>query len=239
MIDALKQKPNINVKVILEEQDTLLSSEPVPPWNVCFVKGRGLLLQAQALRLELAGIPTYNNAYAIHVTNHRLLYSLLAQAAGVPEPEFAVGHEKDIPFEEYVIKEECVESVAKFIPIIGNRNLRGGGVNDKIYYFQRKINSEWEYKIYSFGENFFYYKEKPTLINPNKMATRVSIPENPLLREYVEKIKKITKLTITSIDFLEEDGQYYLIDVNSAPNFNYIQNGAEILADWLFSEIKR
>ncbi len=224
------------MEVFVEGEKSIFSSDPVPKWDICFIKARGQLVQDQGLRLELVGVPTHNCTNAIHVTNHRLLYSLLAQSAGIPQPEFLVGHENAVPFENYVVKEECVESPTKFTPLIGHR---GKKVTDnKIYYFQRKINSQWEYKIYSFGESFLYFKEKPTLVNPDKMATRVSIPENSLLREYVEKIKKITKLTITSMDFLEEHGQYYLTDVNSAPNFNYIKDGPEILATWLLKQIK-
>ncbi len=224
------------MEVFIEEGSCISSSDPIPQWDICFVKGRGNLIQDQTFRLEMGGVPTHNCAHAIHVTNHRLRYSLLAKSAGVPEPEFAVGSENHVPFEDYVVKEECVESATKFTPLIGHR---GKNVADnKLYYFQRYVNSEWEYKVYSFGEIFLYFREKPTLINPDKMATRVSIPENALLREYVEKIKKITKLTITSMDFLEEGGQYFLTDVNSAPNFNYIKDGPEIIANWLLNEIK-
>ncbi len=224
------------MEAFVEEENYIFSSEPVPKWDICFVKGRGKIVHAQAFRTEMAGILTHNCANAIHVTNHRLLYSLLAQSAGVPEPEFLVGRESDIPFADYVVKAENVESTTKFTPLVGHR---GKKVTDnKVFYFQRKINSQWEYKIYSFGEIFLYFKEIPTLLNPDKMATRVPIPENPLLREYVEKIKKVTNLTITSIDFLEENGQYYLTDVNSAPNFNYIKDGAEILANWLLKQIR-
>ncbi len=224
------------MEVFVEGEKSIFSSDPVAKWDICFVKGRGPLVQEQEFRLELVGVPTHNCTNAIHITNHRLLYSLLAQSVGVPQPEFLVGHESAVPFEHYVVKEECVESTTKFTPLIGHR---GKKVTDnKVYYFQRKINSPWEYKIYSFGETFLYFKEKPTLVNPDKMATRVPISENPLLREYVEKIKKAAKLTITSMDFLEEGGQYYLTDVNSAPNFNYIKDGADILARWLLNEIK-
>ncbi|OLS13997.1 MAG: hypothetical protein RBG13Loki_2393 [Promethearchaeota archaeon CR_4] len=224
------------MEIFLEENSDTSSSNPVSNWDVCFVKGRGSIVQAQAFRMEQMGVPTHNCAYAIHVTNYRSLYSMLAKSMNIPQPEFAVGYEKDITFEEYVVKEECVESTKKFIPLIGQRGKHV--TNNDIYYFQRRIHSQWEYKIYSFGEMFFFFKEKPTLENPDKMATRVSIPENPYLRECVEKIKQVTKLTITSVDFLEEGKQFYLTDVNSAPNFNYIKNGPEILAGWLVNQIK-
>lgn len=236
LIAALKQRRDLEVEVFVEEQNCISSTIPVPNWDVCFVKGRGELVQAQAFHMEMAGVPTHNCAFAIHVTNHRLLYSLLAKSVDILEPEFAVGHERDITFDEYIVKEECVESKMKFTPLLGQRGTNV--TNNEIYYFQRRIHSQWEYKIYSFGELFFFFKETPTLVNPDKMATRVSIPEIPYLRECVEKIKKATKLTITSVDFLEEGGQFYLTDVNSAPNFNYIKNGPEILAEWLVNQTK-
>ena len=47
-------------------------------------------------------------------------------------------------------------------------------------------------------------------------------------------------LRITSVDFLKsKEGKYNLTDINSGPNFNTIENGSQILGDFLLNEAKK
>ena len=41
------------------------------------------------------------------------------------------------------------------------------------------------------------------------------------------------------MDFLRsKNGVYYLTDINSSPNFNYIKNGPKIVGDYLIKQAK-
>ena len=236
LLEVFKNHPEVRVEVLTDEEH-ILSSECIhQDWNIGFTKGRGPLIQAQACYLENAGIPIHNCSYAIHVTNHRMWVSSLIQAAGVPQPAFAVGQEKEIDFSRYIRKNLSVEFDSKFVPEI---RYRGTSPPDSgIYYFQEIIDTEWEYKVYSFGDKFMYFKQVPVMVNPDKMSTRCPIPENPILREYVQRIKAVTRLSITSVDFLKDGSNYYVTDVNSAPNFNHLPKGAELVAMWLVAETR-
>ena len=72
------------------------------------------------------------------------------------------------------------------------------------------------------------------------MQSRHKIKEIPELGEMVLKAKNHLDLLITSVDFLKSnDGQYFLTDINSSPNFNYIKNGHKIVGDYLLSLAKK
>ena len=101
------------------------------------------------------------------------------------------------------------------------------------------IKSKWEYKVYGFGEDLYYYRQLPVLVNPNKMETRMEIEEIPELKEIVLRAMKILDLKVASLDFLKsKEDQYYLTDINSTPNFNYIKDGPRIMADFLIEQTR-
>jgi len=55
----------------------------------------------------------------------------------------------------------------------------------------------------------------------------------PELAAAARAAMRATGLVIASLDFLEEDGAFYLTDVNSTPNFNYVDGGAAMVGDCL------
>ena len=69
------------------------------------------------------------------------------------------------------------------------------------------------------------------------METRRKIQAIPELKNIVLKVMKILNLKVTSLDFLKsKDGKFYLTDINAMPNFNYIENGPKIIADFLIEQ---
>ncbi|MDX1799091.1 MAG: hypothetical protein R3255_10615, partial [Candidatus Lokiarchaeia archaeon] len=77
------------------------------------------------------------------------------------------------------------------------------------------------------------------LVNPNKMETRREIEEIPELKEYCYKAMDVMDLELTSLDFLKSKDQFYLTDINCTPNFNYLNNGPQIVGDFLLKRAKR
>ncbi|MFX1391471.1 MAG: hypothetical protein ACFE9Z_15510, partial [Promethearchaeota archaeon] len=74
---------------------------------------------------------------------------------------------------------------------------------------------------------------------PNKTETRRKIDEIPELKEFCYKAMDVMDLKITSLDFLKSKDQYYLTDINCTPNFNYIEDGYKIVANYLLEQAKK
>ena len=72
------------------------------------------------------------------------------------------------------------------------------------------------------------------------METRQPIEIISELKEAVLRAMRILDLKIVSVDFLKsEEGIFYLTDINSTPNFNYMKEGYKIVADFLIQEARK
>ena len=106
-------------------------------------------------------------------------------------------------------------------------------------FYQEFIKSKWEFKLYKIGDDVFFYKQLPVLVNPNKMESRRGIKPIPELMEMAFKATQALTLEIASVDFLQsKDGNFYLTDINCTPNFNYIKDGHVIVGDFLMQRAK-
>ncbi|MFX0017568.1 MAG: RimK family alpha-L-glutamate ligase [Candidatus Hermodarchaeota archaeon] len=243
------------VSIYLEESLLLDFSKLNFNENIFFVKGKGeLILNLVKLIENETSIPVINSSKAIQLCFDRFLNSVLLKKTGIEVPDFSVNPiGVSPPFNDYIIKNVIDQKNYTFTPKIQSKNghlqisderalneVIGGQQNYQFFYYQRFIKSKWEYKVYSIGENFYFYKQLPVLINPDKIKSREEI--NPILelKEIVIKIKEILDLKITSVDFLKsKNGKFYVSDVNSTPNFNYIKNGPEIVCNFLINQAKR
>jgi hypothetical protein len=185
---------------------------------------------------------------------NRFLNSTYLRKAGIPVPDFSLNPEGISPlFEDYIIKNIVDQKNYKFKPIIKKQHnhlmvaderalneVSGEKEQYKYLYYQKFIKSEWEYKIYGLGEEVYFYKQKPILINPNKLESRQEIPENSELKEYCLKAMEIMDLKITSLDFhRSSENEFFLTDINCTPNFNYIKDGHKVVADFLIDYAKK
>lgn len=247
----LKKKADISLYV--EESFILNNSELNFNENLFFIKGKGKLMINLARMIENeTSIPVINPPKAVWLTINRFLNSVILKKAGISVPDFTlIPSDHSPPFTDYIIKNIVDQKTyafnAKIQKINGHLKVSDqraldeleGEENYQYLYYQKFIKSKWEYKVYCFGNNLFFYKQIPTLVNPNKMETRSNIKEIPELRETVLKAMKILNLKVVSIDFLKsKDGQFYLTDINSLPNFNYIKNGPQLFADYLIKQAK-
>ena len=248
----LKSKSNIKLYV---EDSYLIKNENLEfDEDLFFVKGKGKLLVSLARMIENeTSIPVINPSKAIWLTLHRFLNSILLRNAGICVPDFSLFPSTcQAPFKDYIVKNIVDQKTYTFKPNVLKENghlkisderaikeVKGGEEDYQYYYYQKFIKSKWEYKIYGFGETLFFYKQIPFLVNPNKMETRRKIQEIPELKEIALKAIKILDLKASSMDFLKsKDGTYYLTDINSMPNFNYIENGSKLFAEFLIEQAK-
>ncbi|MFX0144974.1 MAG: RimK family alpha-L-glutamate ligase [Candidatus Hodarchaeota archaeon] len=252
--DFLKYlKSKADVKIYTEESYLFNSSEIDFSENIFFAKAKGdLILGFINFIEEETNIPVINSYKGTYLAVNRYLNSVVLKKAGLPVPEFSLNPQKNSPpFDDYIIKNIIDQDNYAFDPIFkeepghikvaDKRALEevGGKKNYGYLYYQKFIDSEWEYKLYGIGEEVMSYRQIPVLLNPNKMESRVKITEIAELNEYCYKVMELMDLKITSMDFLQsKDNQFYLTDVNCTPNFNYIKNGHKIVADFLIEQAK-
>lgn len=249
----IKSKADLNIYV--EESYLLDLSNSNFAEDVFFVKAKGDLVLGLAKLIERnTSIPVINSSKSIWLAFNRFLNSTLLRKAGVNVPNFSLNPiTHSAPFSEYIVKNVADQNNYAFKAIIEKNKGKlmikderaineaiGGKEPYNYYYYQEFIKSKWEYKIYQVGEEVFLYKQIPILVNPDKMKSRIKIDEISELREIAIKAIECIGLKIASCDFLQsKNGEYFLTDINSSPNFNYIKNGPKIVADYVISQAKK
>ncbi|MFX1259537.1 MAG: hypothetical protein ACFFAN_16915 [Promethearchaeota archaeon] len=248
-LQYLKKKAEINIYV--EESFVINSIDFNFNEDLFFVKGKGqIILNLIKLIENQTSIPIINSYKGIWLTINRFMNSVYLQKAGIPIPEFSLNPLRiNPPFEDYIIKNIIDQKNYSFKPEIekinGHLHIRDArAINEKeqyqYFFYQQFIKSKWEYKVYAFGEKLFFYKQLPVLVNPNKMETRIEIDRILELEEMTLKAMKVISLKLASIDFLKtKENQFYLTDINSTPNFNYINGGYKIIGDYLLEQAKK
>jgi glutathione synthase/RimK-type ligase-like ATP-grasp enzyme len=238
----------VEVRVHVDEE-TLIDGRMEFAEQALFTKGRGYGLLTMARIAEAAGIPVVNSAGSTWIAMHRMMASIVCRKAGVPVPEFALAMSVPQAFEQAIVKNVIDQHHLRFLdrlPIVAGpqaslppiETAEEAGVSElapRYHYCQRFVHSEYEYKVYGIGDRLLFYRQQPVLVNPDKMATRVQIDGIPALASAARAALRATGLAIASLDFLEEDGTFYLTDVNCTPNFNHVEGGAALVGDYLLA----
>ncbi|UCD01251.1 MAG: hypothetical protein JSV23_10270 [Promethearchaeota archaeon] len=247
----LRSKADVSLYI---EEEFLLNDKKLDfDENIFFLKAKGDLVLALAKLIEEeTSIPVINSYKGSWLAINRFLNSVYLQKAGIPIPDFSL-NPIGIPstYHDYIIKNIIDQKNYKFIPIVHKENgqlkvadqraLDEVDKTDPRYnylYYQKFIKSKFEYKIYGIGEEVYFSKQLPILVNPNKMETRKEIEEIPELKEYCYKAMEVMNLELASLDFLKSKDQFYLTDINCTPNFNYLKNGHQIVANFLLKRAK-
>jgi glutathione synthase/RimK-type ligase-like ATP-grasp enzyme len=251
-LNYMQKKVKINLYV--EERQFVDFSKIDFEEDLFFVKAKGdLVINLVKLIEHETSIPIINSSKSIWLCYNRFLNSTLLRKVGVNVPEFSLNPIGDSPpFKDYIIKNIKDQKNYAFNPIIiqnepgisisDERAITeaiGGSYQYNFLYYQNFIKSKWEYKVYCIGNELFYFKQLPVLINPNKMESRRKIKAIKELKNFSQIAIEALGLKIASLDFLKsEEGEYYLTDINSSPNFEYIKNGAKIVGDYLIKVAK-
>ncbi|MFX0046622.1 MAG: RimK family alpha-L-glutamate ligase [Candidatus Hermodarchaeota archaeon] len=254
--EFLKYCKNVaDLSIYIEEEYFLDFTNFFFDENIFFVKAKGeLVLNLIKLIEKETNIPVINSSASISLAFNRFLNSVFLRKAGIRIPDFTLNPIGFPPsYKEYIMKNIIDQKNYAFSPQIQKKggllkvsDMRAinetSGTNPKYshVYFQDFIKSKWEYKVYMIGDEIFYFKQIPVLVNPEKMKSRIEIEKNIELTEIAYKATEAIGLKISSMDFLRsKEGLYYLTDINSSPNFNYIKNGPKIVADYLIKQAKR
>lgn len=248
LVRYLEERAEVRLHI---EENIVLDFENYPfDEDVFFTKGKGYMLLALTRLAEDygidSGVSVVNDSRSIWNTMHRFTHCLLLESAGVRVPEYSLGPSGAVPFDSYIVKNIIDQDHLRFLdvlPLFGNQSDEippvitaeeaAGTICDDFHLYQRVIESEYEYKVYGIGDELRFYRQVPVARYPNKMETRVPIDEIQVLKKYSESAMRATGLRIASMDFLEENGKFYMTDINPVPNFNYVEDGVEILGDHL------
>jgi glutathione synthase/RimK-type ligase-like ATP-grasp enzyme len=253
LLKYLENKAKINLYIeeeLLFDENSMKFSE-----NVFFVKGKGDLLLGLINLIEReTNIPVINSYKGNNLAINRFLNSMILEKGGIPIPEFSLNPENiEPPFENYIIKNIIDQKNYRFIPKIEKnedsihvadsralKEARNIKENYHYLYYQKFIESKWEYKVYGIGDRLHFYKQLPVLVDPDKMKSRHKIDPIAELEEYSFKAMELLDLRITSIDFLKsKERHFYLTDINCTPNFNYMKKGPQMVGDYLIKQAKR
>ncbi len=251
-LEYIKSKAEITIYI--EESYLFNSSKFDFDEDLFFTKAKGeLILAFIKLIEEESSIPIINSYKGTWLAINRFLNSVFLKKAGIPLAEFSLNPKgSDPPFRDFIIKNIIDQKNYKFKPIVNKVNGRLNVADERALnevdktdpkynylYYQKFIKSKWEYKIYGIGEEVFFYKQLPILVNPNKTESRKKIDDIPELKEYCYKAMEVMDLKLTSLDFLKSKDQFYLTDINCTPNFNYIKDGHKIVANYLLKQAKQ
>jgi glutathione synthase/RimK-type ligase-like ATP-grasp enzyme len=253
-LSYLKKIAQVNIYV---EENVIISNKMmIFDEDIFFVKSKGdTTLNLIKIIKNIVDTPIINTAKGIWNAINRFIFCTLLAKAAVPIPEFTLNPSSIYPeFEDFIVKniidQRNYNFIPKFIKKSGHVNVfderaiketEGGSENYQYYFYQKFIDSKWEYKVYGIGEELqFFYRQIPVLYNPNKMESRVKIEKIPELSEYSFRAMEVLDLKMASIDYLKtENDQFYLTDINSTPNFNYIKNGPKIVGDYLLNLVRK
>lgn len=243
-----------DVSIYLEEDYMIDFSNYNFDEDIFFVKAKGdLVLNLVKLIEKETTIPVINSSRGISLAFNRFLNSVVLRKAGIQVPNFSLNPVgQSPPFNEYIIKNIIdkenyafnpqIQKKEGYLRVVDIRAIDESSGNYPKYahfYFQDFIKSKWEYKVYLIGDDIFYFRQLPVLINPDKMKSRIKIEKIPELTEIAYNATEAMGLKLSSMDFLKsKDGKFFLTDINSSPNFNYIKNGPKIIGDYLIKQAK-
>jgi hypothetical protein len=173
--------------------------------DIFFVKAKSdLILNLVKLIERETDIPVINSSRGIWLAINRFLNSTLLRQSGIQVPNFSLNAKGLLPlFSEYIIKniidqknyafKAQIKKINGHLKVADKRALdevNGEKAKYTYLYYQEFIKSKWEYKIYCIGDDLFYYKQLPILIEPDKMKSRMKIREIPELTEIAIKAVK-------------------------------------------------
>lgn len=247
-------KNRAEVSIYLEEDYLLDFSNYNFDENIFFVKAKGdLILNLVKLIENETNLPVINSSKSISLAFNRFLNSVYLREADIQVPDFTLNPVGiSPPYDEYIVKNIIDQKNYAFKPQIQKREgflkvtdfraiEESSGINPKYthVYYQEFVKSKWEYKVYLIGDVAYYFKQIPVLVDPDKMKSRVEIEKDLELTEIAHKAAKTIGLKVCSMDFLKsKNGFFYLTDINSSPNFNYLKNGPKLVGDYLIRQAK-
>jgi ribosomal protein S6--L-glutamate ligase len=207
--------------------------------GLVFVRSRSVRLVRVLDQVERRGGTVINAASAIRRTRHRATAMARVAAAGVPTALDYEGPLAGLPFARAVLKSrfdsgQPAVALHDGCAVVGAAaNVTAGpagGRQPRLIYAQELIAADWEHKIYLVGEELFAFVQRPTLLVPDKFATRQRVAVDPALAHHTRRAAAAMGLEVAGVDFLvDRAGVPRVTDVNSNQGLHTFTQGYEAL----------
>lgn len=198
--------------------------------RLVFVRSRSVRLLELLERVEQRGVRVVNAPASIRAARHR--HGALARIAerGIPTPRDYEGPLSGVPFARSVVKSR--HDRGQGAPSLHE----GPSTERRVVYAQEHLPGAWEHKLYLVGDETFAFTQRPTLVDPEKLATRRRVTVDPHLARLARGAADALGLEVAGVDFLEDAaGVPRVTDVNSNQGLHTFAEGQEALARFLLA----
>jgi len=214
--------------VLTVEGLDLASIERLADYDLVFVKGKDERLLDLLQQAEQRGARVINPVQAVRNSKDRAQALRMLRQADVPVPDDYLGPLAAVPFPAFVVKSEFDDDDSTPVmardPQERDALIASLGPQARVY-AQRHIPTQWEFKIYGIGGEFFGFRQRPTLVNPNKLETRRPYVVPDLLADLASRALAAVGLEVGGVDFLGSPQRPLVTDVNSTQGLHNFAEG--------------
>lgn len=180
------------------------------------------LLAALAAEKNLPAV-VCNPVAAVRLSLDRHAALAAAAGAGVPVPR---QYRRGEPADGAVVAKDPVDVGASAARVLDaaawNRLAAGPGA---AVYAQGYLDADWEYKVYVCGDDAWTFRQRPLLVNPDKLATREPVDPATAPVAWAFAASRAAGLAVASVDFLRTGDGFRCTDVNPTPGFQHLDGG--------------
>ncbi len=202
-------------------------------YDVIYAHPAGLVGLKLCMEAMQSGIPVVNNPLAMLASINRVTQASLLASVGIPIPQYSCTYPPHVPFLPFYRKDIYdldVKLYSKSLAIVRTAEERQNLPMMPIFAQAHVPNIENEYKVYLVGNHAWVFRQEAD-------ETRTPLAESaPAIIEIAQKSRQILGLDICSIDIVEADGQYILIDLNVSPRLQSIEDGLATFTQYLVNK---
>lgn len=218
------------VEFIWEDELTQFPEQISP--DIIYAHPAGLVGLKLCMEALQKGIPVVNNPLAMLASINRVTQASLLDSVGVPVPKFICTYPQYVPFLPFYRKDIYdldVKFYSKSLSIVRTEEERKSLPPMPIFAQADIPNIQAEYKIYLVDQRHWVFEQNADT------RTRIEEPA-PEIIAIAQKARQVLGLDICSIDIVEADGKYILIDLNVSPRLESLADGMATFAQYLVNK---
>jgi glutathione synthase/RimK-type ligase-like ATP-grasp enzyme len=189
----------------------------------------GLKLCMEALQ---RGISVVNNPLAMLASINRVTQASLLDSVGVPIPKYICTYPQYVPFLPFYRKDIYdldVKLYSKSLSIVRTEEEQKSLPPMPIFAQADVPNIQAEYKVYLVDKHHWVFEQD------DDTRTRIEDPASEIIA-IAQKARQVLGLTICSVDIVEAEGKYTLIDLNVSPRLESLADGMAAFAQYLVNK---
>jgi glutathione synthase/RimK-type ligase-like ATP-grasp enzyme len=206
-----------------------VSQADIAAYDLVFLKTKEEPALAWLRGSEALGARLINSLDAIACSKDRARALAAAAAAGVPVAEGFCGPLRDVPFPRFVLKPPLDHDDAMTPRAVTSPAERAAAERDlgpeATIYAQAYIDTTWELKLYGVGGEVFGFRQLPTLVSPDKHASRQPLPVSDDLAALTTRTLRAVGLCVGGVDLLGAPDRLRVTDINSTQGLQSFPQG--------------